>query len=411
MIALRPESRLAALLATLAGLAFAVGAPSPAAAATDGAACAPSPTRVASRPVPGDVALTPLLMHVPNAPVPVIGSDGDCHLVYELALTNFAGGRATLARLDVLDASGTVVAALDVASIAKRLVVRDRMATPGTLGAAQSGILYLHVRIPATTRVPGALAHRLSLVLNGQPLVETAGGVDVAPAADLVLDPPLRGARYIAGDGCCDSTRHVRATLPVNGAMYTAQRFAIDWEQLDEQGRIYVGDPKKPESYVIYGRPVHAVADARVIAAVDRLPDSPPGALPANIPLEDADGNHVVLDLGDGRFALCAHLAPGSVAVRMGERVRRGDVLGRVGTSGNSSEPHLHFQVTDGPSTFASNGLPYLLSRFVARAQGASTAAFDRATVDGGPVARKPVAGSNALERVLPLDLLIVDFR
>lgn len=358
------------------------------------------------------VALTPFLMRVLNAPVPVIGSDGACHLVYELELTNFASERATVERLDVLDAnSGKVIASLDSASVAKRLVVHDHSAAPGTLGAAQSGVVYLHVRVAATSRVPGALEHRLSLVLNGKPLVETAARVGVAPATDLVLDPPLRGARYIAGDGCCDSTRHIRATLPVNGAMYTAQRFAIDWEQLDDRNRIYVGDPKKPESYVIYDQPVHAVADARVVAGVDGLPNSPPGALPADLPFEHADGNHVVLDLGGGRFALYAHLAPGSVAVKAGQRVRRGDVLGRVGTSGNSSEPHLHFQVTDGSSTFASNGLPYLLSRFVVREQGVSTAAFDKAIIDGKPLARETRANAADGERVLPLDLLIVDFR
>lgn len=358
------------------------------------------------------VALTPILMRVPNAPVPVRGSDGACHLVYELALTNFAGERAALTRLDVLDEqSGTLVASLDGDSIAKRLVVHDRSAASGTLGAAQSGVVYLHVRLAATSPVPGALEHRLSGVLNGKALVETAARVDVAPATDLVLEPPLRGARYIAGDGCCDSTRHIRATLPVNGAMYTAQRFAIDWEQLDDRGRVYVGDPKNPESYVIYGQPVHAVADASVVAAVDGLPNSPPGALPANLPIEHADGNHVVLDLGGGRFALYAHLAPGSVAVKAGVRVSRGDMLGHVGTSGNSSEPHLHFQVTDGASTFASNGLPYLLSRFVVRDRGASTAAFDQATIDGKPIAREPAPGAAVGERMLPLDLSIVDFR
>jgi hypothetical protein len=358
------------------------------------------------------VALTPILMRVPNAPVPVRGSDGVCHLVYELALTNFAGERAALTRLDVLDKqSGTLVTSLDGDSIAKRLVVHDRSAASGTLGAAQSGVVYLHVRLAATSPVPGALEHRLSGVLNGKALVETAARVDVAPATDLVLEPPLRGARYIAGDGCCDSTRHIRATLPVNGTMYTAQRFAIDWEQLDDRGRIYVGDPKKPESYVIYGQAVHAVADASVVAAVDGFPNSPPGALPANLPFEHVDGNHVVLDLGGGRFALYAHLAPGSVAVKAGERVRRGDMLGHVGTSGNSSEPHLHFQVTDGASTFASNGLPYLLSRFVVRERGVSTAPFDQATIDGKPVAREPAPGAAVGERTLPLDLSVVDFR
>jgi len=116
---------------------------------------------------------------------------------------------------------------------------------------------------------------------------------------------------------------------------------------LNEQGRIYVGDPKVPDSYIIYGKPVYAVADGRVVAAVDGRKDSPPGSFPEGS-LEDADGNHVVLELGDGSFALYAHLKPNSVKVSEGSRVRTGQVLGLVGTSGRSSEPHLHFQIADG---------------------------------------------------------------
>jgi hypothetical protein len=352
---------------------------------------------------------TPVLMRVLDAPVPVKGSDTRCHLVYELELANFSRGAVAIDRLDVLDAyDGKVVATFAHDDVAQRLVVRDAAAKPGHLGAAQGGLLYVHVKGDCAT-LPRVLEHRL--VANAGAIDETAARVQPAPATELVLDPPLRGPRYIAGDGCCDSTRHVRATLPINGRAMTAQRFAIDWEQLDDQDRIYVGDPKKPSSYVIYAKPVYAVADARVVAAVDGLPDSPPGALPANIGFEQADGNHVVLDLGGGRFALYAHLAPNSVAVHAGEQVRRGQVLGRVGTSGNSSEPHLHFHVTDGPSPLASNGLPYLLSAFVSTRRGVSTATYDQATVDGKPIANEPVAGPATYERVMPLDLSIVDFR
>jgi hypothetical protein len=78
----------------------------------------------------------------------------------------------------------------------------------------------------------------------------------------------------------------------------------------------------------IYGKLLYAVADARVVAAVDGLPDSPVGALPGV--LEQADGNHVGLDLGHGRFALYAHLKPHPVRVREGQRARRGDLLGLV---------------------------------------------------------------------------------
>jgi len=353
---------------------------------------------------------TPVLMRVLDAPVPVKGSDGRCHLVYELELTNFAHATVGIDRLDVIDVrSGNAVASLGSGDVAQRLVVRDKAVTPGSLGVAQAGLVYVHANVDCAS-MPRVIVHRLAARSGAAGIVETAAQVQLAAPTDLVLDPPLRGSRYIAGDGCCDSTRHVRATLPLNGRALTAQRFAIDWEQLDEQDRIYAGDPARPASYMIYGKPVYAVADARVIAAVDGFPDSPPGALPAIIGLAQADGNHVVLDLGGGRFALYAHLAPDSVAVHAGEQVRRGQVLGRVGTSGNSSEPHLHFQVTDAPSPLASNGLPYLLSHFVSTRRGVSTAAFDQAIVDGKPIANAPVPGPAARERVLPLDLWIVDF-
>ncbi|HEX2660814.1 MAG TPA: M23 family metallopeptidase, partial [Polyangia bacterium] len=80
--------------------------------------------------------------------------------------------------------------------------------------------------------------------------------------------------------------------------------------------------------------------------------------------IESAPGNYVVEQLDDGRFALYAHMRPGSPRVKVGDRVRRGQVLGLVGNSGNSTGPHLHFHITDGPSPLGSNGLPYVFDRF-----------------------------------------------
>jgi murein DD-endopeptidase MepM/ murein hydrolase activator NlpD len=125
--------------------------------------------------------------------------------------------------------------------------------------------------------------------------------------------------------------------------------------------------------------------------------------------IERADGNHVVLDLGDGRYALYAHLKPGSAWVHEGQHVHRGQVLGLVGTSGNSSEPHLHFHVTDGPSPLASNGVPYLLHSFYATERCVSTDASDEAILSGEPIEVEPMSGEPLRERVLPLDLWIVD--
>jgi murein DD-endopeptidase MepM/ murein hydrolase activator NlpD len=79
------------------------------------------------------------------------------------------------------------------------------------------------------------------------------------------------------------------------------------------------------------------------------------------ITLETIAGNHIMLDLGGGRYALYAHLQPGSLRVKKGDRLQRGQALGLVGNSGNSTQPHLNFHVTDGPTPLGSEGLPYVI--------------------------------------------------
>ena len=154
-----------------------------------------------------------------------------------------------------------------------------------------------------------------------------------------------------------------------------------------------------------------AVADARVVSVVNDQPLQVPGALPENLSIAQEDGNNVVLDLGDGRFALCAHMQPGSVRVKKGDKVRRGEVLGLVGNSGNTSAPHVHFHVMDGPSPLASNGVPYLMDRFSVSEQGVSTQAFRTAESMGTPLEVEPVQYPGTHRDELPLDLSIATFR
>lgn len=169
--------------------------------------------------------VTPVTMRIANTPVPVKGSDGLFHLVCELELSNFTGSSVAIQGLDVLDASlGRPVATLSPADIAQRLVVRDRAAVKGSIGPSQMGLLYMHVTFGDQAAIPASLAHRITVATGDAPVVETAGRISLAAPTTLVLGAPLRGTRYIAGDGCCDSVRHVQATLPLNGQLFTAQR-------------------------------------------------------------------------------------------------------------------------------------------------------------------------------------------
>jgi hypothetical protein len=363
---------------------------------------------------PAPEVLTPLLFAVENPPVPFLGSDGQTHLVYELFITNFSSGEALPERVEVLG-DGKVIATLDAIAVARRLQPAGERESSGTLAPSTQALLFLHVALPADAPVPKKLTHRVTARITAAPpgkqeITETGGETAITRRDVVVIAPPLGGTRFISADSCCDATRHTRAALPVNGRVFLAQRFAVDWEQLNGEGRIYKGAQGEPSSYTIYNKDVLAVADAPVVSVIDGLPDQPPGKMPSGIAIGEADGNAIVLDFGRGRYALYAHLRAGSITVKPGDRVRRGQVIAHVGNSGNTLAPHLHFHVMDSPSPLASNGLPCAIDAFTVTGTTGGTAAFDTAEAEGSPLAITPMAPARAVKNALPLDQLEIRF-
>ena len=271
--------------------------------------------------------ITPLLLAVYDAPIPFRGSDGRTHLAYELWVTNFSSAEATVEQVRVMG-DGKVLSTLDGAAVASRLQPAGRRDASPSLASSSTSLLFVHLVLPAGGAPPARLSHEVSANIAAAPpgrrqMTLSGGDVAVDRRPVVVVGPPLRGDRFIAADSCCDATRHTRAALPVDGRVRLAQRFAVDWEQINDANRIYVGPREALRSYTIYGAEALAVADARVASVVDGQPEQTPGKFPESITLAQADGNAVILDLGDGRFALYAHLQPGSLRVRAGDRVTR----------------------------------------------------------------------------------------
>src|SRR5262245_6130126 len=365
---------------------------------------------VAQEPIP-----TPFVADALWAPNPFPSPGGWRHLVYELRIANPTPSALELRKVEVLDErSGEVVLNLDRDSLGKRFSIGGRRGAESTdLGVGQFGVLFLHVALGPKAALPRAIAHRISARIV-QPGIDFAATVAQTPVVDrplAVLGPPLLGAGYVAADGCCDSIRHVRALLSLNGHFTLAQRFAIDWEQIDAENRVVKGDTKTLSNYVIYGREVLAVADGTVVSSRNDLAEQVPGALPQGIAIDQVDGNFVVLDIGAGNYVLFAHMQPGSVRVKAGDKVKRGDVLGKVGNTGNTQAPHLHLHVMDGPSPLLSNGIPYVFDSFKLTAiDEAGTADFDKAEATSAPLTLTPVSPPQVLSQVLPLDLTVVEF-
>jgi hypothetical protein len=362
----------------------------------------------------GPEKMTPLLLDMQDSPAPFMGTDGRVHLVYELWMTNFSSADILVEKVEVLG-DGEVLQSLEAAAIAGRLQPAGQRESAGKLAGSVQALLFLHVMLEPGAAMPRLLSHRITMHVNAAPpgqqeITESGGEVAVDRKPVVSIGPPLRGAGYVSADSCCDASRHTRAAMPVNGHVWLAQRFAVDWEQLDAQGRIYAGDREKLESYTIFGKPVIAVADAVVASVTDGLPEQTPGKYPVNISLDQADGNSVILDLGDQRYALYGHMHRGSIQVRVGERVKMGRLIGLVGNSGNSVAPHLHFQVTDRSSSLAANGLPYEMRDFQVTGKTSGTKAFDEAEEKGTSLAITTMSSVQPTKGALPLDQLIVSF-
>jgi murein DD-endopeptidase MepM/ murein hydrolase activator NlpD len=142
-----------------------------------------------------------------------------------------------------------------------------------------------------------------------------------------------------------------------------------------------------------------------------------PGILPANDPalapkitIENVDGNHIVMDLGGGVWAMYAHLIKGSLLVKPGDRVRKGQKIAELGNTGNSNAPHLHFQLMDSPSLVQADALPYVIDRFTYDGQvpPERIAAADDNLSGTFFQGKLPVGQPRSHE--LPLQLALVDF-
>ncbi len=353
----------------------------------------------------------------------VQGTDEKQHFVYELVITNTGTATATLQKIEVVgaDAPATVLASFEGDGLLKRLRTAGRgpALETGKIEFSATRMFLVDFTMDKGVPPPTTLMHRLTLLAGGPPgsppdeaIPYTYAVAPIAVAADVtVLGPPLSGKGWVALNGCCEAGGAHRASgLPVNGQFYFAQRFAIDWMQLGGDARFFKGSGKDVKDYVDYGSKVIAVADGTVVETLSNLDDQVVGQLPdpKSITIENVDGNHIVLDLGHGKYGFYAHLQKNSLLVKKGDHVKRGQPLALLGNTGNTSAPHLHFHLMNGSSALGSSGLPYVIDRFSVVGQ-LSAERFDKTELDG-EWSKFLLATPSPRKMEFPLDLTVVDF-
>jgi hypothetical protein len=365
----RPLAALAALvtLSTVAGCS----SPSPdtVTAATTSAAPPAAPAAPSTAPAVPSVA-TPVVGRVLAAPIPVPATDGKIHLAYELQLTNTLDQDITLTSVDVRSGDQTLLS-LPTDRLAYWTRIIGTTTPTTTLGPAQTAYVWLDVALPPDRPTPEQLIHAVGITVPRPmpPLFPGAMTEDIAPAAvqtrkPVVISPPLEGPNWLNANSCCDMTPHRMALNPINGEVWAAERYAIDYLQLGPDGRLFTGEKTDVASYPFFGTDILAVGDGPVVSVLDGLPEQVPGTAPTGLTLEQYGGNHIVQDLGDGNYAFYAHLQTGSVEVKPGEQLSTGQAIGSLGNSGNTDAPHLHFHVMSTPDPLRADGLPFLFSSY-----------------------------------------------
>lgn len=290
-------------------------------------------------------------------------------LAYELHLTNFTATPLALRGLRILDAAGgRKLLALDGAGLAERLAIvpPDRRREPTTLiEPGRRAVLYLELRL-APGQVPSTLTHEIDYTRPGTEAALLVRGATVAVdrGQRAALGPPLAGGPWVAVHHPIWQRGHRRVTYTIDGRTRIPGRYAVDFIKVSPAGRTANGDPDLPANAIGYGVSVLAVADALVATVRGDMAESASVSGNPRNAIGDASGNYVALQLADGRFVFYEHLKPGSITVKAGDRVHRGQVIAALGFTGDTTGPHLHFHVADANSPLGAEGQPFALERF-----------------------------------------------
>ncbi len=318
-------------------------------------------------------------------PVRSVQTQDETLVVYELSIMN--SGETAVNLLQVDTTSGETLLASHAGSdlcerVSGTFKKIDPEAEPSTLIEPEAELL-VFMWLPLPTDLPNqSLTHVVTLQSAGaESEFEELLVVPIEDEDPVILGPPLRGDNWLAANNT-DESPHSRSIEVFDNTVRIPMRYAIDFVRRNQHGDDFDGQFENNGDHLAYGEEILAVADGTIALAIDGVPENVAGSRPPSpVPLDARCGNCIILDIGDNRFVTYAHLIPESLTVRAGDQVKKGEVLGRLGNSGNSGQPHLHFHVsqifdTHNASGLNGSGLPFVFESFeLLDDEGSSTSA------------------------------------
>jgi hypothetical protein len=301
----------------------------------------------------------------------VRGDDGKDHVEYELLVVNVFSEPVTLSSVTVVDPAGKELMRIEGSALAAATqTLFTKTATPIVPASAAASVDVDLILPPGTA--PERVTHRIAYALKADSeLAPMIGSLEVdAPEVAInhepaiLIRPPLKGNGWLVASACCNPNIHRDERIAIDGVrIETGETFAVDWARV-KNDRLFDGDGKKVEQYYGFGEDVLAVADGAVISVHDGMPDQTPFVLMAAKSKSDYGGNNLILEIAPNVFAWYAHLREGSLTVKVGDAVKAGALIAKLGNSGPSEGAHLHFGLLDKPDPIAGRSLPFVFDSF-----------------------------------------------
>jgi len=309
-------------------------------------------------------------LKVTFAPIETKITDGKINLLYSVEALNFEKDGYKLKDFQVINAvNGAVLAT--ISDTGKYLLIHKP-----TMQSIAEGLFAYPMPGNTTYRfsigmefdpavVPQKIKHRLVLLKDAKESTIDAAETAVSKESVTITGAPFKGNGFVSE---CTTTflpfnHHPTYQFTYKGMARVAERYCVDWLKVDAAGKLFHGDQTVCSNWYVYGQNIYAATAGEVVFVQEGMPDQSPVGTVKDVNIYNGTGNSVTVTTGVN-YAVYGHMIPNSIAVKVGQAVTKGQLIGRVGNSGNSQAPHLHFGIHTEYPYYISEGLPYYIDSF-----------------------------------------------
>ena len=299
--------------------------------------------------------------------VSLVTINGKSTTYYELYVANLSSDSIEITTLQILDKSdSSVILSFAGGDLKQRCMPPTMINGTNVLARGDTSVLYIELVLSGNKPI-NEIAHRFGYKLKNEVKsnFRECAFIRLSQKNEIVLGPPLGKGNWAAVYEPSWPRGHRRVIYFRNGQRHIPGRYAIDFIRLNELGQYADGGEDSITNWYGYGNNVLAVADGVVSSVRTDFAESKTLSGHPKYDADMATGNYISINIGNNHFAFYEHLQPGSIKVKPGQHVRKGDIIAAIGFTGQTTGPHLHFHIAGTNSPLGAEGLPFIFDQFV----------------------------------------------